>query len=69
MKMFRIIVDSKSIQRSRGRIGRSRKIAAFLALERMKCSPRIFCRAFLQDKIDAPRFGRPNAKVRFVRTD
>ena len=68
MKMYGS-VDAKSIKRSRGSVRDARKIAAVLARQRMKSSVRIFFRTVFEDKINMLRLGRPNAKVRFVRSD
>jgi hypothetical protein len=68
MKMYGI-VDAKSIERSCGSVCDARKIAIVLTHQRMKSSVRIFFCAFFQDEVDPLRFRRPNAKVRFVRTD
>src|SRR6267142_2097903 len=58
-----------SLYRFRGSERDGRKIAAVLARQRMKSSVRIFFRTVFEDKINMLRLGRPNAKVRFVRTD
>ena len=67
--MFVVVIDSKTIKRSWAGIRNAGKITTFLALERVKCPSGVFLCAFFQDNIEPVRFGRPNAKVRFVRTD
>ena len=68
MKMYGI-VEAKSIKGSCGSACDARKIAAVLARQRMKNSVRIFFLTVFEDDIDTLRPGRPNSKVRFVRTD
>src|SRR6266446_6550649 len=68
MKMF-AHVYAKPIKRSGANVRNSGKITASLRCHWMKRALRVFCRAFFQDDIDPLRFRRPNAKVRFVRTD
>src|SRR5437867_3128771 len=69
MKMFAVVIDSKTIRRSCGSVCNAGKITAFLALEQVKCPPGVFLCAFFQDNIEPVRLGRPNTKMRFVRLD
>src|SRR6266852_2621179 len=68
MKMFRVVY-AKPIECTGTRACGAGKITAFLGLERMKCSLRIFFGAFFQNKIDIVRFWGPDPKVRLVHTD
>src|SRR5258705_2346568 len=68
VKMFGIIY-AKPIARVRPSFGRSGKVSAFLALQRMKRSLRVLLRAFFENNIDMFRFRGPNAEVCFVYAD
>lgn len=63
------LVHPKPIASARADVGHAGKIPVFLGLQRMKCSLRVFRRAFFQNKIQLLSFRRPNTKMSFVFTN
>ena len=63
------LVYPEPIAGARPDVSDAGKIPVFLSLERMKCSPRVFRRAFFQNKIHMLSLRGPNTKMSFAFAD
>ncbi len=68
MKMFGL-VHPESVKRAWPSLSNSGMVSIIFALQRLKYSLRIFCRAFFQNDINPLRFWRPNPKMRLGRAN